>query len=168
MTLFVAKATYYTLTLILPLIFLPFAWYTIAGAWVFMHILPGLTFALIFQVTHIYEGTTFPLPDDEGNIDNNYALHVLETTADFSVRSRVGSWLMGGINIHVIHHIFPRICHVHYPQLTAILRETCADYGIEYQENMSFPKAIKRHYEILKQLSYPDAVMPRVRKSAYL
>ena len=131
-----------------------------------MHILPGLTFALIFQVTHVYEGTTYPLPDEDGNIDNNYALHVLETTADFSRHNRIGSWLMGGINIHVIHHIFPHVCHVHYPALTKILKEVCDEFGIEYQENPNLWVALKKHYQILKHLSFPDATVPRIGKSA--
>ena len=164
--LFIGKSIFYGLTLILPMIFLSAAWYTVLGAWVFMHILPGLTFAIIFQVTHVYEGTTYPLPDDDGNIDNNYALHVLETTADFSRHSKVGSWLMGGINIHVIHHILPQVCHVHYPALTKILKQTCDDHGIEYQENPNIWVALKKHYNILKHLSHPDATVPRVGKSA--
>ena len=164
--LFIGKSVFYGLTLILPMIFLSAPWYTVLGAWVFMHILPGLVFALIFQVTHVYEGTTFPLPDEDGNIDNNYALHVLETTADFSRHSRLGSWLMGGINIHVIHHILPNVCHVHYPALTKILKTTCDDYGIEYQENPNFWIALKKHYNILKHLSFPEATVPRVGKSA--
>ena len=166
--LFIGKTVFYGLTLVLPIIFLSAPWYTILGAWVFMHVLPGLTFALIFQVTHVYDGTTYPIPDDEGNLDNNYALHVLETTADFSRHSRLGSWLMGGINIHVIHHILPQVCHVHYPALTKILKETCDDHGIEYQENRTFWMALKKHYQILKHLSAPDATVPRVGKSASL
>ena len=131
-----------------------------------MHILPGLTFALMFQVTHVYEGTTYPLPDDDGNIDNNYALHVLETTADFCRHSKLGTWLMGAINIHVIHHIYPKVCHVHYAAITEILKQTCDDHGILYQENETFGLALKKHYQILKHLSKPDAKVARVGKSA--
>ena len=166
--LIVAKLIYFGLTLFLPLMFLSAPAWAIVLAWISLHILPGLTFALIFQVTHIYEGTTFPLPDDNGNIDNNYALHVLETTADFSRQNRLGSWLMGGINIHVIHHIFPKVCHVHYPALTRILKETAEEFGIEYQENPNFWVALKKHYQMLKLLSKPNAVIPRVGNSQYL
>ncbi len=151
--LFAGKIIFYSLTLFIPIYLISLPWYTVAGAWIFMHVLPGLTFALIFQVTHIYEGTSFPKPDENGNIDNNYALHVLETTADFSRHNRIGSWLMGGINIHVIHHIFPKVCHVHYPALTKILTKTCEDFGITYQENTDFITAVKKHYQILKRLS---------------
>ena len=164
--LFISKIWYFGATLVAPLVFLSAPVWVILVGWLMIHILPGLTFALIFQVTHVYEGTTYPLPDDHGNIDNNYAMHVLETTADFSRQSKIGSWLMGGINIHVIHHIYPGICHVHYPALTRILKETAEEFGLEYQENEKFTTALVKHYNILKHLSKPDATVPRVGKSA--
>ena len=164
--LIIGKTWYFGTALALPLILTGAPWWAVAVGFVSMHILPGLYFALIFQVTHVYEGTTYPLPDDRGDIHNNYALHVLETTADFSRKSRFGSWLMGGINIHVIHHIFPRICHTHYPVLTEILKETAEEFGLEYQENERFIPALKKHYGMLKHLSKEDAYVPTIGKSA--
>lgn len=164
--LIIGKTWYFGTALALPLLLTGAPWWAVAVGFVSMHILPGLYFALIFQVTHVYEGTTYPLPDDRGDIHNNYALHVLETTADFSRKSRFGSWLMGGINIHVIHHIFPRICHTHYPALTEILKETADEFGLEYQENERFIPALKKHYGMLKHLSKKDAYVPTIGKSA--
>ncbi len=158
--LLISKAFYYGATLVVPMLLLSCPWYWVFAAWIFLHILPGLTFALIFQVTHVYEGTTYPLPDENGNIDNSYAIHVLETTADFARDRYIAGWLMGGINIHVIHHIFPKVCHVHYPALTKILKEVCDEYGLVYQENPNIWVALKKHYRILKDLSYPPESMP--------
>lgn len=166
-TLLIGKVVYFGLTLALPMIFLSAEWYWILIGWVNIHLLPGLTFAVMFQATHVYNGTTYPLPDKEGNIENNYALHVLATTADFSRKNRVGTWLMGGINIHVVHHIFPTICHVHYPQLTQILKDTCEEYGIEYQENPNLWVAFSKHMQMLKILSKEDAYVPEYRPNAY-
>ena len=164
--LLIGKTWYFGTALALPLLLTSAPVWAVLTGFVSMHILPGLYFALIFQVTHVYEGTTYPLPDDRGDIHNNYALHVLETTADFSRRSRFGSWLMGGINIHVIHHIFPRVCHTHYPALTDILAETAEEFGLEYQENERFIPALKKHYGMLKHLSKEDAYVPTIGKSA--
>ena len=161
--LFLSKGTYYSLTLVLPLIYLSAPWWLIVIGWVSIHIFSGLTFALIFQCTHVYDGTTYPMPDGEGNIENNYALHVLATTADFSRKSRIGSWLMGGINIHVVHHIFPNICHVHYPQITPILIKTAKEFGIEYKEYATFAQAFKAHFKMLKHLSKKDAAVPEYK-----
>jgi linoleoyl-CoA desaturase len=164
--LIISKIWYFGATLVLPLMILSAPAWQIVIAWIMLHILPGLTFALIFQVTHVYDGTTYPLPDNNGDIDNNYALHVMDTTADFSRHNKLGSWLMGGINIHVIHHIFPTVCHVHYPALTKILKEVADEFGIVYQENPNFWVALRKHYVILKHLSKPDATVPRYGPSA--
>ena len=164
--LIISKVWYFGATLALPLLVLSAPAWQIVIAWIILHILPGLTFALIFQVTHVYDGTTYPLPDNDGNIDNNYALHVMDTTADFSRQNRLGNWLMGAINIHVIHHIFPTICHTHYPALTRILKEVADEFGIKYQENPNFWVALKKHYQILKHLSKPDASVPRYGSSS--
>lgn len=161
--LFISKFVYFGLHLALPFLLLDYAWWVILLGYISTHILPGLTFALIFQVTHVYEGTHYPLPDEEGNIENNYAVHVLETTADFSRKSRIGSWLMGGINIHVIHHIMPGVCHVHYPKLTEILKEVAEKHGLVYQENKTFAEALVKHIRMLKLLSKPEATVPRYR-----
>lgn len=158
--LFITKGLYFFFTLVLPLMVIEVpAWWIIVG-WLSTHLLPGVTFAFIFQVTHVYDGTHYPMPDDEGNIENNYAIHVIETTADFSRKSRIGNFLMGCINIHVVHHMLPGICHVHYPQLTKILIATCDEYGIKYQENKTFWIALKLHMRMLYNLSKPDAVVP--------
>lgn len=153
--LIVSKIFYLTVTLVLPLIFLSASTGLIILGFISIHILPSITFALIFQVTHIFDGTTYPEPDNDGIIDNSYAIHVLATTADFSRKSKMGNWLMGCINIHVIHHIFPRICHVHYPALTEILIDVANEYGHEYKENPTFWIALKKHIMMLKQLSKP-------------
>lgn len=161
--LFISKIVHFGLHLFLPMIFLSIPWWLAIIGYLCIQILPGLTFALIFQVTHVYEGTHYPMPDDEGNIENNYAIHVMETTADFSRQSRIGSWLMGGINIHVIHHIMPSVCHVHYPALTKILIRVAEEHGIEYQENKTFGNAIVKHMRMLKLLSKPEAKVPRYK-----
>jgi len=162
--LIVSKIVFYTVTLVLPMIYLSVSWWFVLICWMSIHLLSGFAFVVVFQCTHIYNGTTYPMPDGEGNIENNYALHVLNTTADFSRKSRIGSWLMGGINIHVVHHMFPNICHVHYPALTEILIKTANEFGIEYQENVKFKEAWKAHWDMIAHLSKPDSTVLEYNK----
>ena len=154
--LFVSKALYYALTLVIPILVVDVPWWWITIAWINLHIIPGLMFALLFQCTHVYEGTHYPLPDDEGVIHNNYFVHVLETTSDFSVNSYLMSWFTGGINLHVAHHLFPDINHVHYFSLTPIIRKCAEEYGIQYQDTKNFSTAVSKHFKMLKHLSNKD------------
>ncbi len=163
--LFVSKAFYYFVTLGLPLLLVNMPWYWIVLAWINMHLLPSLCFALLFQVTHVYNGTCYPLPDDEGNIENNYFIHVLETTADFSRTNKFTCWITGGINIHIVHHLFPKINHGHYIPLTQIIKDTAEEYGVNYQENENFWQALKLHMQMLHKLSKKDAVVPQYGSS---
>ncbi len=163
--LILSKIFYFGYTLILPFMLLNVpAWVIIVG-YLMLHIPSSLMFALIFQVTHVYDGTHYPLPDDAGNIENNYALHVLETTADFSRGRDIATWFMGGINLHVIHHLFPTICHVHYKDLTQIIKDTAEEFGLEYKENPTFASAFVKHMKMLKLLSDKDADVPQYGKS---
>jgi linoleoyl-CoA desaturase len=166
--LFASKIFYYGVTLILPMMLLSVPWWWVTIAWVNMHILPGLCFALLFQVTHIYSGTHYPIPDKDGNILNNYFIHVLETTADFSRKDRFVTWLTGGINIHVVHHLFPNINHAHYIPLTHIVKQTAEEFGMQYQENPNFWVALKLHMKMLKYLSRKDACVPQYGSSSAL
>ena len=156
-----SKLFYFGYALILPLIFLDVPGWVITVSYLAFHIPSSIMFALIFQVTHIYTGTHYPLPDDEGNIENNYAIHVLETTSDFSRKHRFSSWFMGGINLHVIHHLFPTICHVHYTPLTSIVKDTAKEFGMDYYENDNMWQAFKKHVRMMKWLSQEDAEVPQ-------
>lgn len=159
--LFLSKFFYYGTTLVMPLLLLSVPWWLITMAWINMHLIPGLMLTLLFQVTHVYTGTHYPLPDNEGNIENNYFIHVLETTADFSRENRFTTWLTGGINIHIVHHLFPHISHAHYIPLARIVKQTAEEFGLQYQENPNFWVALKLHMKMLKHLSREDAEVPQ-------
>jgi linoleoyl-CoA desaturase len=76
----------------------------------------GVTLGVVFQLAHCVEEAGFPLPEkDTGRIETTWAAHQIETTVDFARRSRVLSWLIGGLNFQIEHHLFPQICQIHYP-----------------------------------------------------
>jgi len=163
--LLATKALYFTYALILPMLLLNVPIWMVILGFLMMHIPSSLFFALIFQITHIYNGTHYPIPDEEGNIENNYFMHVLETTADFSRSNKFWTFMMGGINLHVVHHLFPTVCHVHYRPLTEIVIETAQEFGLEYYENPGFWNAYGKHLQLMKHLSKPDAQVPQYGKS---
>ena len=100
----------------------------------------------------------YPLPDDDGNIENNFTMHQLLTTANFSPKNRLFSWFIGGLNFQIEHHLFPNICHVHYRGISKIVKETAAEFGIPYNEHSNFYKAVKNHLYMLRDLGRYDEV----------
>ena len=113
----------------------------------------GLTIAVVFQLAHIVEDTQFPVADISSNkIENEWAIHQIQTTANFATRNKVVSWFMGGLNFQVEHHLFPKISHIHYPALSKIVRETCQEFNLKYIEYPTVWSALGAHVRHLKDL----------------
>jgi linoleoyl-CoA desaturase len=150
--LILSKMVYYSIFLIFPLVFLPAAWYWIVAGFILMHFTGGLILSTIFQTAHVVPTSEFPLPDDNNEISNNWAVHQLYTTSDFSPESNLFSWFIGGLNYQVVHHLFPDISHIHYKKLAPIVNSTATKYGLPYHVNINFVAAVREHIRMLKLL----------------
>lgn len=139
--------------LFLPAILQPeISWWMPLVGFLIMHYIAGFILAIIFQPAHVIEGTEFPLPDSEGNLENNWAIHQLHTTTNFGRKHRAFSWFVGGLNYQVEHHLFPNICHVHYRAIAPIVESTAKEFGLPYKSKETFLEAIIAHAIIMKEL----------------
>lgn len=150
------KVLYFTVFLVLPVwLGIPFV-YVISG-FLLMHFIAGIILTTVFQLAHSVDETQFPVPDDKGSIPNAWAIHQMETTVNFARKSTWLSWYLGGLNFQVEHHLFPKICHVHYPEVSKIVRETAQEFGISYLEHESFSTALKSHINFMIRIGkLPD------------
>lgn len=146
------KLFYYTVVLVGPIIFLPMSPLIIVLAFLCMHFVTGLSISLVFQIAHIMPEMQFPIPENEHVIKDDWASHQLATTSNFSPKSKFFSWMIGGLNFQVEHHLFPNICHIHYREISNIVKEVAQEYGIPYFTHNTFASAIRQHYKMLKQL----------------
>jgi len=118
--------------------------------------------ALPIWAGHAVEGTTHPMPSEEGIIENNWAIHQMNTTVNFSRKNKLLSWFVGGLNFQVEHHLFPKICHVHYPKISCIVKDTAEEFGIPYLENHTIASALTAHFKLLKNfgtINLHDAIV---------
>ena len=150
--LFTFKLVYYFLFLILPLIVVQMPWYLIASGFILSHIFEGFAIATIFALAHIVEKATFSVPNENGMMEHNWAVHQLYTTVDFGRKSKATVFFTGGLNFQIEHHLFPSICHVHYPAISEIVKQKAVEYGIPYNEYDSFFDALKSHINLLKKM----------------
>jgi linoleoyl-CoA desaturase len=146
------KLLYYSYALIIPLLIVPLAPWLIILAFLSMHFVTGLLISIVFQVAHIMPSTEFPLPDEDGVVAGDWSTHQLATTTNFSPNSRFFSWLIGGLNYQIEHHLLPNICHVHYKKISIIVADTAREYGIPYHTKVNFVAAIKDHVRTLYKL----------------
>ena len=113
----------------------------------------GFVLSIVFQLAHTVEHTAFPVANvDTNKLDDEWAIHQIKTTANFATNSKVVSWLVGGLNFQIEHHLFPKISHVHYPAISKIIKQACIEYGIAYIEYPRVRYAVASHVAYLKQM----------------
>ena len=71
-------------------------------------------------------------------VEKNWYVHQLETTANFSNSKSFFSWFIGGLNYQIEHHLFPNICHVHYHDISKIVKKTAQEYNLPYHASNTF------------------------------
>ncbi|GAA4452620.1 acyl-CoA desaturase [Nibrella saemangeumensis] len=153
--LLVTKALYIVLICVLPLLLTNLTF----GQWLLgflaMHFTSGIILSTVFQLAHIVEGVEHPAFDEQGNVENAWAIHQLYATANFNC-NRMISWFIGGLDFQIEHHLFPSICHIHYRQLSKIVQATAEDFGIPYNNKASIAEALSSHIEALRNLGHVE------------
>jgi linoleoyl-CoA desaturase len=144
MNFWISKVLYVVFFILIPFYFvgvLP----TLIG-YLTMAFSAGVVISIVFQLAHVVEEAEFITPiGSEMKIETEWAKHQINTTVNFSTRNKVTSWLLGGLNFQVEHHLFPKISHVHYPQINKIVKQTCDEFGIAYKEFPNIILAIRSH-----------------------
>lgn len=51
-----------------------------------------------------------------------------------------------------MHHLFPGICHCHYPALAPIVLRTAAEHGVPYVVYPTFASAVAAHFRQLRKV----------------
>lgn len=108
----------------------------------------SLALALTFQAAHCVPLAQFPAESQRVE----WAAHQAMTSVDFAPEHPFWTWFLGGLNYQLEHHLFPRICHVHYPQLAPLVRAACEAHGVPYQVMPSVPAALRLHGRWLAQM----------------
>ena len=106
---------------------------------------------------------SFSADEPEEIADREWAIHQVETTANFARQSRLLTWYVGGLNHQIEHHLFPRICHVHLPVLAGVVEQVCREHGVRYSAHSSFWRAVASHYAWLRSMGRPAAFLQEVQ-----
>ncbi len=145
------KVFYYAYLLLVPMLFLEISF----GFWFLcffsMHFVAGLILSTIFQTAHVMPDCEYPEPNEDGTIENNWAIHQLQTTTNYK-SNKLLSWYIGGLNYQVEHHLFPTICHVHYSALSKIVQRKAKEYDLPYFCQKNYASAVWEHGKMLYRL----------------
>jgi linoleoyl-CoA desaturase len=148
----VSKVLYYAYMLLPYFLVQEMTFLNWLTGFVVMHYVAGFTLAVVFQVAHVTEHNEFPVPNEEGVLENNFIEHQLRTTTNFATNNRFISYIVGGLNFQVEHHLFPGISHVHYPQISKIVASTAREFNMPYNVEKTFVGAVYEHTKMLYKL----------------
>lgn len=147
----VQKLIYFAVLIGLPMYVLEWSFLYTLAMYVVMEAVTGLLLSFVFQTAHVVPENQFFTQDKSDSLQN-WAEHQLMTTSNYGRKSKVLCWFTGGLNFQIEHHLFPNICHIHYPKIAKIVKETANEYGLPYFEFRTFHQAIFAHYNQLKML----------------
>jgi linoleoyl-CoA desaturase len=145
------KVFYFLAVIVMPIVVFHIPVLQLLSGFLLMHFVAGIILTTVFQLAHTLEQTAHPMPVN-GIIENDWAIHQLNTTVNFSRKSKILSWYIGGLNFQVEHHLFPKISHVHYPALSNIVKQTAEEHGIPYLENESLLSALQSHFRYMREI----------------
>jgi linoleoyl-CoA desaturase len=147
-----ALVLHYVIWIGVPLLFLPLP--AVAGFYILRSIVLGYAMYAILAPGH------FPA---EAQRTTDEARHgadffTVQTAGTVSFRTgRIGRFLCSGLEYQVEHHLFPNISHVHYPEVSVVVRAFCAERGLSYR-SYSWAMALWKSWEVLR---FPQPVVGR-------
>ncbi len=117
----------------------------------------GLTLGTVFQLAHCTTAVEFPELPEKGRLPE-WTAHQLATTVDFAPNSRLITWFVGGLNYQSVHHLFPKVSHLHYPALSRIVERVALAHGLRYRSQPTLWGALVTHVAHLHKYGKKPAV----------
>jgi linoleoyl-CoA desaturase len=155
------KTIFFSMAFVVPMLLHPI--WAVLAVYAIAAFVSGIVLGIVFQLAHCVEEAGFPMPvttaEGASQMPTDWALHEVQTTVDFSRGNRILGWFVGGLNYQIEHHLFPKICHVHYPEVSKIVEGVCRDFGVRYSTNPTFFSAIASHYRWLSAMGRPSPVI---------
>lgn len=141
----------------IPMLF--HAWWVVLLFYVLVFGVAGVVVSVTFQLAHCVDKADFPSSEIGTNrLAQSWAVHQVETTVNFARRSRLAAWFFGGLNFQIEHHLFPRICHIHYRRIASIVEQTCREFGVRYGEHNSLWAGLISHFRWLRQMGRAEPI----------
>jgi linoleoyl-CoA desaturase len=146
------KTIYVIIILVLPILYSQQTWQVVFIGFLFMHLTQSLFLLFTFFMTHHVEETTYPTTDKQGFINTSWLMNQIKSSNDMHPFSETVNFILGGFNNHIVHHLFPHVHHIHYPNLNKILYEILEKNNIKPNQT-SYWGGIISHLRLLKRMS---------------
>jgi len=103
----------------------------------------------IFIVNHIQADCASP------PTGSHWAVKQVWATSNWSSASVFWNWFSGGLNHQIEHHLFPSMSTYLYPYISHIVKDTCVEFGVPYQNYPNFGVAWWAMFSYLRSMGDP-------------
>lgn len=96
-----------------------------------------------------------PIEDEKREVEapREWAIQQVEHTLDYAVDSTFWLHVSNGLNLQVVHHLFPQVAWSHYTELAPIVDEVCNEFNVKHATKASFWEALSSHYSYLVNIN---------------
>jgi len=150
MSILLKKSLFFGMFLVIPLLIMDQPAYLTILMFLSMLFISGVIMSLIFQCAHV-------LPKCSAEnvnvtyVQNYWHIHQMKTTSNFAMKNRLFTYVFGGLNYQIEHHLFPEICHIYYPEISSIVQKAANDFELPYHVHQTFRSALFEHFKLLKE-----------------
>ena len=157
LSMYLMKLGYLTYMIGIPALVLPYTLGQVILGFALYHLILSMMFTLMIGGLHIFEGTEFVMFNEKNELPYSFMEHSLRTSAEFYPRSKIAGFFFCAFNTHAIHHMFPNMSSVHYPEISKILKVTAKEHRLTYHD-FTFLELVVKHLKFVKYMgSHPNA-----------
>lgn len=149
--LIAGKALFITWALVVPMV-AGHRWWVVTASYCAFTMTGSIFMAIIFQIAHCGEEAVFLTEEDLRWSEHSWAVHEVESTADFCHGNPALTWIVGGLNYQIEHHLFPKLPHPVYPHIAPLIRGVAKRHAVRYTLHATLTEAIRSHYRHLRRM----------------
>jgi len=151
--LWVFKILYIVAFLIVPYVLLDVTVLELVIAFLTIYLVISILMIIVLLMP---EGVDEVPIRQEGESEENFVARIiLAGHTDYAPRNLILNFLLGGTNVNIGHKLYPKIAHTHHPAISRIIKKTCQEYNLKYDEG-SVLNALTLHMKFVGGLGKDD------------
>lgn len=157
----ISKILHFTVAVFIPMIILSASginWYSVLLVYFLAQMLASLIVVFLFLGTHWANPEFYTAPED-GKMLHGWYHQQLTTCCDWYPTPRLLNGLLGGVNLHLTHHLFPGWSHRHYPALQEIIERLAKDYQLPYRR-ISYVQLLLEQQKFIRKMAEKPINIP--------
>lgn len=122
---FLLKIAHVSLLIVIPYLYTPFSFVQIIGVYLIAQMLASAFLVLMILGTH-WADVDFFQADEQNTIAHSWHRHAFFTACDWQPKPRWLTHFLGGLDLHLTHHLLPGYSNRHYPELAHQVQKLAA------------------------------------------